>query len=242
MIVHCGRCGAKCDVTLSDFVVSKFEELGRPFPYLCSHCFELQNAEDEAKQAQTEIDEEEFLDESVIKAGVRPGYAVRKPYVPYVAEWLLRHREGSVLLSGETGTGKSTSAGYFVREMLRDGFTAGVYYFSELVDKWREVRCDHDNPYAIKDFFRAIESDDYIVIDECAGKTVNTDSSREFMFRFLEDINSRTCTAHVFLLGNFYKGSIADIFGDEAPSMRRIRENFTLGLIDKRNQTIKNFN
>lgn len=242
MIIPCSRCGAQCNVSISEDIINGYLERGEQFPFFCSHCFDASVREAEEKRESEAFDEEAYLDEAVLNAGVRPRYAVRHPIVPYVAEWLLSHLQGSVLLSGETGTGKSTSGGYLAREMLRKRNTVGVYYFAELVDKWREVRCDHDNPYDIKDFFRSLEEDDYIIIDECAGKTVNTDSSREFMYRFLEDINNRTCTSHVVLLGNFYTGSIADIFGDAAPSMRRIRENFVCGRIDPKHQRILPYN
>ena len=236
--VRCKRCGMVCDIDMPEYVTEAFASQGKEFPWLCSSCFDSAEAEREEKERQSDYDEQVVLDEEVIRAGVRPAYAVRQPLVPFVADWLLRHRGRNIVLSGETGTGKSTSAGYMVRELLRDHNTVGCYYFVELLDKWREVRCDHDNPYAIKDMFRAIEEDDYVFIDECAGKNVNSDSSREFMYRLLEDVNNGIFQGKLILLGNFYTGAVKEIFGDEAPSMRRIRENFVCGRIDPVKQKI----
>ena len=238
MTINCNRCGRECDADLPERVAEYFVNRGEPVPWLCSTCFEAREREDELKRKVTKREEDEWLDNAVHVAGVRPLYNLRAPIVPYVSDWLLAHTNENVLLSGETGTGKSTSAGYLVRSLLREKHTVGMYYLSELLDKWRSVRCDNDHPEGIKAMFEALEDDDYIVIDECAGKTVNSDSTREFMFRFLEDITNGVCRSKVFLLGNFYTGSVADVFGDEAPAMRRIRENFTCGRIDPKKQAV----
>jgi len=229
---QCARCGKTIEVTTLKSALELFERRGMEYTAKCSECYDLEDREKEQEEERNHYSEEASLDESVISAGVRPAYAVRKPIIPYVADWLLAHRGENILLTGETGTGKSTSAGYLVRELIRDNHTVSMYYLSELFDEWRKVRCDHDDPFAIKAFFLRLEGkNEYCIIDECAGKTVNSDSSREMMFRLLEDINSGACPCRVILLGNFFKGSIADMFGDEAPSMRRIRENFTCGRI-----------
>lgn len=235
---RCTRCGKTITVTTLKTALSLFEKQGKKYSAKCRDCDDLEDMEKEQKEEQEHYSEEATLDEAVISAGVRPAYAVRKPIIPYVADWLLAHRGENILLTGETGTGKSTSAGYLVRELIRDHHTVGMYYLSELFDEWRKVRCDHDDPFAIKAFFLRLQKNEYCIIDECAGKTVNSDSSREMMFRFLEDINSGACRSKVILLGNFFKGSIADTFGDEAPSMRRIRENFTCGRIVPSRKTI----
>lgn len=235
---QCTRCGKTITVTTLKSALEFFEKQGKKYSAKCRDCYDLEEMEKEQTEEQNHYSEEASLDEDVQAAGVRPAYAVRKPYVPFVADWLLAHRGENILLSGETGTGKSTSAGYLVRELIRDHHTVSMYYLSELFDEWRKVRCDHDDPFAIKAFFLRLHKNEYCIIDECAGKTVNSDSSREMMFRLLEDINSGACRSHVILLGNFFKGSIADMFGDEAPSMRRIRENFTCGRIVPSRKTV----
>lgn len=238
---NCRRCGRTVHVETLKRAVEMFTKQGKEYPAICRECMVISEQEEILSQQKQQRDEEELLDNAVLHVGVRPLYAMRKPVVPYVFNWLMAHRNGNILLSGETGTGKSTSAGVFVREILREHHTVGMYYLSELLDRWRDVRCNNDNPSSIKTMFSDLEGDDYIVVDECAGKTVNSDSTREFMFRFLEDITNGACASHVVLLGNFYKGSIADMFGDEAPAMRRIREKFTCGLINKAKQTVVQF-
>ena len=240
-MITCKRCGAECEVSFPEKTIEYFANKGEPFPWLCSTCFEIVERERSEKQKKEDYDEEAELDEAVLKAGVAPKYALRYPLFPYVSDFLLDNADSSILLSGETGTGKSTSAGYFVREMLRKGHSVGMHYLGELMDDWRDARKADRAAEACQRLFSELESGDYIVIDECAGKTVNTDSSREFMFRFLEDLTNGRCTSHVILLGNFYTGSIADMFGDEAPAMRRIRERFVCGRIDPKKKTVTLF-
>jgi hypothetical protein len=104
----------------------------------------------------------------------------------------------------------------------------------ELLDEWRCARQNNNDPYAVKDLFERIEKPQYIFIDECADKCVMSPSTQEFMFRLLEDIYNGTCKSRVCLLGNFYRGSIRDIFGDEAPATRRLKETFLCCRTDRK--------
>ena len=120
----------------------------------------------------------------------------------------------------------------------KEGKSIRVCYFTGLLDEWRHVRCDNDDPDAIKQLFRKLESVDVLIIDECADKNVNTESSREFMYRLLEDVQNGVCHAKLWMLGNFYRGSVADIFGDADPAYRRLKEKFLCGRIDCVNKKI----
>ena len=231
-----------------EFLLKQWEEKGEPFPSQCPTCWQAWKREQEEKDMQAiyeaELSENE-LDAAVEKAGVEEAYRLKKAPVPFVAKWLWENRDTNLLLSGTTGTGKSTSAGVVVRELIKqEHATVNMCYMYTLLDHWRALRCDNNDPNAIKEMFRRLETADYLIIDEVAGKTVNTDSSREFMFRLLEDIMNGSCRAHVFLLGNFYRGSVADTFGDADPAFRRLKEKFRCGRIDILKKTIVpiNFN
>jgi DNA replication protein DnaC len=150
-----------------------------------------------------------------------------------VAEWLWAHRESNIILSGQTGTGKTTSVAILIRELVKMGNRVRYTNLAELCDGWRAARSDHEHPYATRTFLEGIEEGpDYLVVDECADKSVITESTQEFMFRLLEDVTNGSCHAKVLLLGNFYKGAVAEIFGDEAPAFRRLKEKFKCGRID----------
>lgn len=232
----CRDCGKQFMDHQPEFLLKQWEEKGKPFPSQCQDCFQAWRRAEEERDAQALYEEElseSELDAAVEKAGVEEAYRLKKAPVPFVAEWLWNNRDANLLLSGTTGTGKSTSAGVVVREIIRhEHATVNMCYMYSLLDHWRALRCDNNDPTAIKEMFRRLETADYLIIDEVAGKVVNTDSSREFMFRLLEDITNGACRARVFLLGNFYRGSVADIFGDADPAFRRLKERFRCGRID----------
>lgn len=234
----CRRCGKDVLVTTLKSAVDLFQQRGETYPAKCEDCMKKEDQEKAEAEDQTEADEEATLESAAKEAGVKDAYNLKTPPVRYVAKWIWEHRFENVLLSGQTSSGKSTSAGVVARNLIREGYSIQVKYLTGLLDEWRFVRCDNDNPEGIRDLFRRLESTDYLIIDECADKNVNTQSTQEFMFRLLEDIYNGSFHGKVFLLGNFYRGSIGDIFGDDAPARRRIREKFTCGLIDMQKQKI----
>lgn len=232
--VSCSRCGAQKEINALTSLYARCMEEGRPYPWLCDDCFEKRIAEEEAEAAkQDELTEAEW-DESVEKTGIGKSYStIHTPPVRFVAEWLWKVRDNNVILSGQTGTGKTTSVAMLIRELVKMWNRVRYTTLAELCDRWRVARSDNKNPYAISNLRCEIEDSlDYLIIDECADKTVITESTQEFMFRLLDDIASGDCHAKVWLIGNFYKGAVADIFGDEAPAMRRIQENFVCGRIN----------
>ena len=67
-------------------------------------------------------------------------------------------------------------------------------------------------------------------IDEY-DKPINTESTQECMFRLIEDVSNGTASARLWLLGNFYRGSIEDIFGNGEAARRRFNEKFACAQI-----------
>ena len=228
----CRKCGEEVLVTTTQDAFESFQRSGETYPAKCEDCMKKAEQEAAEEEARKEADEEATLESAAKEAGVKDAYNLKTPPVRYVAKWIWEHRFENVLLSGQTSSGKSTSAGVVARNLIREGHSVQVKYLTGLLDEWRFVRCDNDNPDAIQALFRRLESTDYLIIDECADKNVNTQSTQEFMFRLLEDVYNGSFHGKVFMLGNFYRGSIGDIFGDDAPARRRIREKFTCGLID----------
>ena len=238
----CKSCGRTMKDHQPAFLLEMWKKKGEPFPSQCKDCWEAWKKAEEEKDMQAIYDaqlSEEQLDEAVIAAGVAPSYRLKTPPIRFVATWLWKNRDKNLLLSGPTGTGKSTSAGVVTRCLIeKEGKSIRVCYFTGLLDEWRHVRCDNDDPDAIKQLFRKLESVDVLIIDECADKNVNTESSREFMYRLLEDVQNGVCHAKLWMLGNFYRGSVADIFGDADPAYRRLKEKFLCGRIDCVNKKI----
>lgn len=235
--VECSVCHKKDKVQLDNFTWSFFSD--KDYPWKCPECSEKAKAEEAAKQAEEERERRENLSPEVEYCGVKPKY-IRKntdEEYGYVSRTIWRElvqNSRNMLVSGETGTGKSTAVGIVIWHLLELEKRVKCWYMPELLDEWRCARQNNNDPYAVKDLFERIERPQYIFIDECADKCVMSASTQEFMFRFLEDIYNGTCKSRVCLLGNFYRGSIRDIFGDEAPATRRLKETFLCCRTDRK--------
>jgi DNA replication protein DnaC len=89
------------------------------------------------------------------------------------------------------------------------------------------------------EFLSKLENVDLLIIDEASGdKTTNSESTRECMFRLLEDVYNGNCRAAVILLGNFFRGSIGEVFGNEDAARRRLADTFLAVRIDRRTETV----
>lgn len=163
------------------------------------------------------------------------------PPVRFVAEWLWRQRRGHLLLSGMTGTGKSTSACFVALKMAQE-LAAKVKYHTlgELLSLWRSARKSDDPEADLKFLWNIFGKTDLTIIDEVVGKARVSSSGQELLFDILEAVNNGECRSRIWLLGNFYAGSIEAIFADAEPVRRRLHENFQCVRIDaEKKQIIK---
>ena len=69
----------------------------------------------------------------------------------FVAEWIYLHREENLLLSGQTGTGKSTSACFVAVELLKQWKCVNYTSLRGLLDLWRKAKTSEwaDAPAAL---------------------------------------------------------------------------------------------
>lgn len=170
-------------------------------------------------------------------SGIPPGYRflrqngneIAAPLVPGVAAWISRYANRNILLSGATGTGKSTSAVFCAGAMIRQRRRVRYCKLHRMLSEWREAKTGTERR-ADEIFFENIGKLDLLIIDEAVGKAKMTDSGQDMMFELLD----RICTGEipgtrVWLLGNFHPGSIVELFGDCEPVLRRLQENFVCG-------------
>ena len=231
----CLRCGDMVTVEVLKFIAEKFAEMGQQYPILCPACEKIREREREQEEtAAIQNERAQNIDAELDEAGVPESYRVATPPCPDVASFLKRHIGQNVLFSSPSGTGKSTSAGYLTRLMLHDGKRVRYTTLADLLDQWREARCG-DSPMSVKTFLSYIEWNDMLIIDEAADKTVSTDSAKECMFRLLEDVSNGNCRARLWMLGNYYRGAIEDVFGNGEAARRRLNEKFYCAMM-KENQ------
>lgn len=165
------------------------------------------------------------------------GELFKEPPCRYLAEFIYRNRNKNLLISGLTGCGKSTSASFIAMGFLHDGKKVQYASLRKLLASWREAKTSKDES-ATEKFLYALFRNDLFIIDEVVGKARISESGQELLFEILESVNSGACRARIWLLGNFYGGSIEEIFSDAAPVRRRLQENFTCVYADRAQQTV----
>ena len=229
----CVRCGEIATVETSEWMAEFWRKQGEQFPWICPKCDAEREAEHEAElDRQIAEERRNSIGGRLDDAGVPLDYQVDVPPVKHVASFLERHIGENILLSAPSGAGKSTSAGYLARILIERGKKVRYTTLATLLDEWREARCS-DYPVSVASFLSGIERNDVVIIDEAADKTVPTDSAKECMFRLLEDVTNGACNAKLWLLGNYYRGAIEDVFGNGEAARRRLNEKFYCAMVSK---------
>lgn len=152
---------------------------------------------------------------------------ITAPIVPHAARWVWENRDRNLLISGQTGVGKSTSACFAALRMLAEGKSVRYVKLRRLLAEWRDARTS-DEPQGDERFFAAIRRLDLLIIDE-ADKAKTSESGQEMMYDLLDGIYCGEIRTKLWMIGNFRAGSLDDIFGDSEPVYRRIDEGFLCG-------------
>lgn len=151
------------------------------------------------------------------------------------AEWIYRNRRNSLLISGETGTGKTSSAGFVMKILLQEQPYRILYRnFQNICAEFIQSKVSSLDSEI--EFFRRIDSLDYLVIDEIIGKRGDgkmTPSQQDLFFSIIDGVYSQSRKTRVWLLGNFYDGSIEDALNDPDPVRRRLQESFKAAWFNK---------
>lgn len=247
ILIDCMTCGTM-------FPVSDFRD--GDFADTMQQCYEKYRkcdaCEKKAQQAAIQQDQEARkaaiianLPELLEKSGIEylychdrsSGQLLQSPPCRYAAAWIYQHRAENLLISGITGSGKSTSACFVAMGMIREERKVCYTTLRKLLSDWRAAKTS-DRDYATENMLRGIFRKDLFIIDEVVGKARVSESGQELLFEILESVNSGACRAKIWLLGNFYEGSIEEIFSDPEPVRRRLHENFSCVFLDRRKQTV----
>lgn len=212
----------------------------------CPECMQLLAAEEERIEAARKARQiRRNFDRIAENCGLpfhythdREGNRLTAPPVRFAAEWIWNHRFENLLISGTTGSGKSSGACFAAMQLILQGANLRYTTLRKLLAEWREAKTS-DNEFAADRMIFKIFHLDYFIIDEFIGKARVTESGQELLFELLEGVNSGECRSRIWLIGNFYAGSIEETFSDPDPVRRRLQENFSCVLLDRANQSVK---
>ena len=236
ILIDCPHCGKMFEVT--DF-------RDEPFADAVQICYEstriCDSCRDASKKSQEELNAKQIaahirqqLPQMCEAAGFPRNYTHHRetgelfsaPPIRPVADFLWRNRFTNVLLSGETGTGKSTSAAFVGMQLLAQERSCAYTSLAQLLTKWRKAR--KNDKFCTDEILlgRILTGQQLYIIDEVVGKARVSESGQELLFDILEAVNSGSAKSKIWLLGNFYQGSIEEIFSNPEPVRRRLQENF----------------
>jgi len=212
------------DPALAEIERSAFENMP------CEDCIRKSNEQIQAREnAERSAELEHSLDERLAKTGIPPRFRILdKPYIRHTAEWLYRNKEHSILVSGETGTGKTSSAGFIVRLMMKQRHMSVRYCTRQTLfaDYVRAKTTDGDNEAK---FLQRLNKLDLLIIDELVGKKGDeklSPSAQELFFNIIDGVYSWERATKVWILGNFYRGAIENLVDDPKPLIRRLNDSF----------------
>ena len=210
--IDCLRCGRMFAV--DDFRQAEYcaEALGVYYEQNrhCDCCIAILQAEAEEKKRQARIAELQCTFPERLKRSGLPdlythdretGELFTQPPKRKVAEFIYLNRHCNLLISGETGTGKSTSACFIAARLLMPGGKIKYYRLSQLLSEWREARRS-DLPYAAENLVSRLLSQDVLLLDEVAGKAKISESGQELMFELVERICNGESRTKLWMLGN----------------------------------------
>lgn len=227
-VCRCKQCGKTWSFQITedalrlDFVK---EHVGQ---FICPDCtqkkeqLKLENDE-RAKKLELERSFPARLDKTDIPAKM---IDIEEPPVKTVAEWIWKNRDKNLLISGETGTGKTTSAVVVVRRMLKQQALKIRYYNAmDLLLAWRSAKTS-DRAADPQNFLERLGDLDLLIIDELVSKTKITACGAELLYDLIDGVYSGKHHCKLWLIGNFYRNAIPDIFPDPEPVYRRLHESF----------------
>lgn len=204
---------------------------------ICDGCrARNEQAQNERRKAERDRELAETLDERLLKTGIPARFrTLEKPWMRPAAEWIFRHRHESLLIAGETGVGKTSSACFVMRWMMRRSFLRVRYYTRQtLIAEFVQAKTsDSDNESR---FLSRLDSLDYLIIDELVGKKGEarlSPAGQELLFNIVDGVYSWARGTRVWIMGNFRPGSIDRLVDDPRPYRRRFQDSFRLAWFEK---------
>lgn len=152
------------------------------------------------------------------------------PCVRHNAEFLWRNKEKSMVIAGETGAGKTSSAAFVMRCMMKERKINAMY--STWQDFYSEyVRAKLDEKGKAEGLlFDKLNRLDYLILDELAwrrGGAKLSPPAQELLFNIIDGVYCKGRKATVWIMGNLYNNAFEKMLDQPEPVLRRLQYRFT---------------
>ena len=235
----------KCDGCGTVFSFHSENDISKPNPFTalivqawqdvkCNACAEKMKKELAEKRHQEFLEE---LADSLLEREEEAGFpqkfrGLEKPFLRQAAVFFWENRDNSVIVSGKTGTGKTSSALYVLGLLMARDYVRVKYYTRHtLFAAYNKAKTSNED--SEEAFLERLGWYDYIVIDELVGKkgdSALSDSAQELFFTLIDGVYAGDRRARVWILGNFFKGALNRLVSDPDPYKRRINASFKSAL------------
>ena len=226
--VTCSKCGKPMEIDdPGGFQDGVFASFARSMAehIICDACKEeLDKAEREKKEAEWRA----MLPELYFKAGIPTAFTLM-PNAPrqYAARTIWNHREENMLITGDTGTGKTTSACRVLMRMVENGWKVKYMTFARFLDEIRNCkmrRPDESGDISqVELYYDRLRQYKALCLDEIVGKTQSGENVMQTLYELI-DMAYSGMICPLWLIGNVRERSLEMLFGDETGSvMRRLQ-------------------
>ena len=185
----------------------------------------------EARRRQEEKERLDELKTVAVANGIPSHMLIEEPPKKAIANWLYMNRGRNILLSGDTGTGKSTSLCAVLYLLCRKGMVDFRYYptMSDLAMEYAEAKTGTSGD--TRRFLSHLKGLDVLAIDEVVDKGRITESTEELVFKLVDLAYSGGMRGRLWMAGNLARGFLDTLVKDSVPFRRKIRESFICGII-----------
>ena len=228
VFVNCSKCGAWFEMSdyRDDPDIGRFWEFFIDISRVCEDC-------------QPPPPKADDIEERLTMSGFPSLYTHHKDTgrlfseapVPCAAEWFWEHRMENLLVTGVSGSGKTTTACFTALRLMRQarGFTVRYMTLGRLASKWRDARTG-TNPGGDAALLAQTLDHSVCILDECAMSPMS-EATKQLVKEILEAVNSGQAKARVWMMGNFTRETFEEMLADPVAERRRFRENFTSVLL-----------